>query len=97
MKDLNVKNLRILRLRFGLVGIVIFYAPAKKETVANASGSERCVLIPWLFLFLLLGNGQMAYAIFTRNKIETISCNPKINLLAQPRDAGDIHKRSQEK
>jgi hypothetical protein len=50
MKDLNVKYLRILRLRFGLVEIVIFYAPAKKETVANASGSERCVLIPWLFL-----------------------------------------------
>jgi hypothetical protein len=48
-------------------------------------------------LFLLLGNGQMAYAIFTRHKIETISCNPKINLLAQPRDARDIHKRSQKK
>jgi len=31
MEDLNVKNLRILRLRFGLVGIVIFYAPAKKD------------------------------------------------------------------
>jgi len=49
MIDLNVKNLRILRLHFGLVGIASFYAPAKKETVANASGSERCVLIPWLF------------------------------------------------
>ena len=52
MKDFNVKYLRILRLRFGLVGIASFYAPAQKETVANTSGSERCVLIPWLFLFL---------------------------------------------
>jgi len=31
MKDLNVKYLRILRLYFGLVEIVIFYAPAKKR------------------------------------------------------------------
>jgi hypothetical protein len=31
MKDFNVKYLRILRLRFGLVGIASFYAPAKKR------------------------------------------------------------------
>ncbi len=56
MKDLNVKYLRILRLRFGLVEIVIFYAPAKKETVANASGSERCVLIPCPSVAILISS-----------------------------------------
>ncbi len=56
MEDLNVKNLRILRLRFGLVGIVIFYAPAKKETVANTSGSERCVLIPCPSVAILISS-----------------------------------------
>ena len=51
-----MKNLRILRLRFGLVGIASFYAPAKKETVANASGSERCVLIPCPSVAILISS-----------------------------------------
>jgi hypothetical protein len=72
MEDLNVKNLRILRLRFGLVGIASFYAPAKKETVANASGSERCVLIPWLFFFLVLSGG-----VVHKGRVKPARCSAK--------------------
>ncbi len=56
-----MKNLRILRLRFGLVGIVIFYAPAKKETVANTSGSERCVLIPCPSVAILISSSGVIH------------------------------------